>query len=209
MPAAGGNHPIETPVRRTPLKIGTTTATQRPLVTPLSSHTARVPTGGGKLIMSQPELGRHEVTRARAGRHPGRYGCGPCVWVRFNKSERSEQHQGQTTQITCGACAIGSRNRSPSSRTAAPEQSRTTTATSRLRTTVQKRSRAPRQGRAAIDSPALPHRDREAIQPEQGHPVRSLRPATVALVLPTAPCRPLDGVLTPPKPRRARRTIRR
>ncbi|MDN3056150.1 GntR family transcriptional regulator [Streptomyces sp. SRF1] len=31
--------------------------------------------------------GRHEVTRARAGRHPGRYGCRPCVWVRFNKSE--------------------------------------------------------------------------------------------------------------------------
>ncbi|MFD5258426.1 hypothetical protein ACFWM5_37130, partial [Streptomyces bobili] len=29
MPAAGGNHPIETPVRRTPLKIGTTTATKR------------------------------------------------------------------------------------------------------------------------------------------------------------------------------------
>ncbi|MDQ0596026.1 hypothetical protein QF037_000371 [Streptomyces canus] len=27
MPAAAGNHPIETPVRRTPLKIGTTTAT--------------------------------------------------------------------------------------------------------------------------------------------------------------------------------------
>jgi hypothetical protein len=27
MPAAGGNHPIGTPVRRAPLKIGTTTAT--------------------------------------------------------------------------------------------------------------------------------------------------------------------------------------
>lgn len=60
---------------------------QRPLATPLSSHTARVPAGGGKLIMSQSPTGRHEVTRARAGRHPGRYGCRPCVWVRFNKSE--------------------------------------------------------------------------------------------------------------------------
>ncbi len=28
MPAAGGNHPIEHPVRRAALKIGTTTATQ-------------------------------------------------------------------------------------------------------------------------------------------------------------------------------------
>lgn len=47
MPAAVGDHPIETPVRRTLLKIGTTTATEahtEPSCFPAGAMTGQLPT---------------------------------------------------------------------------------------------------------------------------------------------------------------------
>lgn len=55
---------------------------------PLSSHRAGTG-GGGALWKSQPGGGKG--IRTRADRHPGRYGCRPRVWARFNKSGAQDQ----------------------------------------------------------------------------------------------------------------------
>ncbi|MFD8008997.1 ricin-type beta-trefoil lectin domain protein [Streptomyces sp. NPDC058955] len=49
----------------------------------------RAGVGRRRHAISEPARGRQGALRARADRHPGRYGCRPSVWDRFNKSGAS------------------------------------------------------------------------------------------------------------------------
>jgi transposase-like protein len=46
----------------------------------------RAGVGRRRHAISEPARRRQGALRAHADRHPGRYGCRPSVWARFNKS---------------------------------------------------------------------------------------------------------------------------
>lgn len=71
MPAAGANHPIETPVRRTPLKIGTTTATESSEAGWLLTGTC-LPVVGEDCRAACPTSIASPTCSALPGRHPAR-----------------------------------------------------------------------------------------------------------------------------------------